>query len=363
MRIGSETQAFHTITWLTGIQRVIMTAHAGLNDRLSPAGITLVPMHTRSTERVDASGPHVARDPVMQRRVRHPDEVDAILLLDLNTRVNLTSVHRARKGQPRPVIALLYDIIPLKHPDYFSPEVVRQFRIFLQQVFRLADHVIVTSHAVKEDLQSLGWTLTENIHVIPLGTSFTARRPLPVEDERLALAYVSTLQPHKGHHALLDAYDLLRADLRDVSLTLIGGMSAGGESIETRIRAHPDFGGRLTWLVSPPDLMLKWAVQQCSVGVIPSEDEGFGLFLEEGLSLGLKMVANDIPVFRERPYENVTYTKVTPASLAQAIYQSHRTQWRPPEMPVRTMTDFTNDLADLVLSIVGHAQSQRQKLY
>jgi glycosyltransferase involved in cell wall biosynthesis len=363
MRIGSETQAFHTITWLTGIQRVIMTAHAGLNDRLSPAGITLVPLHTRTTERVGAAGPLVAQDPVMQRRVRHPDEVDAILLLDLNTRVNLTSVHRAQKDRPRPVIALLYDVIPLKHSDYFSPDVVRQFRIFLQQVFRLADHVIVTSHAVKEDLQSLGWTLTENIHVIPLGTAFSARRPLPVDDERLALAYVSTLQPHKGHHALLDAYDLLRADVRDVSLTLIGGMGVGGENLEARIRAHPDFGGRLIWLASPPDLTLEWMVHQCSVGVIPSEDEGFGLFLEEGLSLGLKMVVNDIPVFRERPNINVTYSEATPASLAQAIYQSHCTPWRPPERPVRTMTDFTNDLADLVLSIVGHAQSQHWKLH
>ena len=74
----------------------------------------------------------------------------------------------------------------------------------------------------------------------------------------------------------------------------------------------------------------------------------WGLWIEEGLALGLKVAASDIPVFRERDQPNVTFGPRTPEGMAEAILRAHQTPWQEQSAPVRTMIDFSVDLGHLI---------------
>jgi glycosyltransferase involved in cell wall biosynthesis len=249
---------------------------------------------------------------------------------------------------------VVYDIIPMLHPDWVAPDVDRLFRVYLQQVLALADHIVVTATKVRSDLLALGWRIPGEIHVIGLGTTHAQRAPQPPPDGRISMMYVSTVEPRKGHDVLLGAFDLLRGRGFDVDLTLVGQEGWNLDEVVQAIRSHSDFGGRIRWFESADDLVVSALARDCSIGLFPSRDEGFGLFIEEGLSLGLKMVVSDIPVFRERAQPNLRFVELTAEALAQGILDAHATPWHPLEPgQVRTMRDFASDLSELVVAVLS----------
>lgn len=349
--IGSETQGFEGSTLLTGIQRVVRETHMSLFDRLTPQGVAVVPLHTRPEPRLQDYRDHhyFAGDPVLDQRARGVEEVDVICLLDMNLRTDFTSLYRAQRTRRRPVVAVVYDLIPLVASDTVPEHTRAPFRLYIQQVLALADHVIVTCQKVREDIEALSWSVRGQISVLHLGSSFRPEGPRPQVDERLSMIYVSTIEPRKGHMLLLEAFDLLRSAGIDVDLTLVGRAGWAEEATFRAIIGHPDFGGRLKWLQEPSDAQLLAAVRRCSIGVFPSREEGFGLFVEEGLSLGLKMVVSDLPVFRERHQPNLSYHGPTAQELAEAVLTAHAAPWTQPPRAVRTMAEFADDLAQVLL--------------
>jgi glycosyltransferase involved in cell wall biosynthesis len=347
--VGSDTQHIEGLSFVSGVQRVVRETHAAMVDALSPHGIDLVPFHTRPGQRGQAfrTNPYLASDPVLDRTPLAPEELDAFLFLDLHPRADFAAVHRERRRRPRPVVSVIYDIIPILLPDTFGKEAVRSFRAFVQQILAISDVIVVNSEQVRSDLLALGWRVPQELLVVPLGSTFRSRAPEPPPDGRLSLLYVSTVEPHKGHDLLLAAFDRLRSSGLDVDLTIVGRVGWLAEGISEAIRRHPDFGGRLRWYRNADDVTMTTLARASTVGVFPSQAEGFGLFLEEGLALGLKMVVSDIPVFRERPRENVFYADRTPEALADAIGRAHAAPWVQPP-PIRAMRDFGYDLAGVV---------------
>lgn len=356
--IGSETQYYETFASVTGIQRVVREAHLGLTDHLGVHGVRVVPVHTRDmAPRTEfRANPYLASDPVLDQPPAEPEDLDGFLLLDLNVQTDFSRLFRAKKQRPRPLIVMVHDIIPMLHPQWVPPQTDRSFRVYLQQMLALADHIVVTTQKVRADLLRLGWRIPGEIHVIGLGTTFEQREPPPADDARISMMYVSTVEPRKGHDALVGAFDLLRRQGHDVDLSLIGREGWECGDVVRTIRTHPDLGGRLRWFESADDLFVTTLARDCTIGLFPARDEGFGLFIEEGLSLGLKMVASDTPVFRERAQRNLRLVEPTAQSLAEGILAAHRSPWRRLEPgQVRTMRAFVADLSDLVLSAVGQA--------
>jgi glycosyltransferase involved in cell wall biosynthesis len=352
--VGSETQHFEGFSSVTGVQRVVREAHLALTEVLTPQGVRVSPLHTRDRERRREfrASPYFSVDPVLDQSPLAPEDVDAFLFLDLHTHADFARVHREKRRRARPVISIVYDILPITHPEWCSDDPERVFRMYLQQLLTLSDHIVVTSEHVRNDLLNLGWRIPGEIHVIGLGSAFRPRAPESAADDRMSLLYVSTVAPRKGHELLLAAYDVLRAQAYDVDLSIVGGEGWRSADIASAIREHPDFDGRVRWYTNAVDHTVASLARASSIGVFPSSDEGFGLFVEEGLTYGLKMVVSDIPVFRERPQRNVTFASLDAQCLAEAIAAAHSATWLPPGR-VRTMQDFGNDLAALVLSVVS----------
>jgi glycosyltransferase involved in cell wall biosynthesis len=340
---------------LTGIQRVIREAHEHLVDLLALSGIDLAPLTTREPpeDRRRSRLDYLRTDPVTTLPLKCLAEVDAILMMDLNLGVDFSAIHQARRQRRLPTVCVVHDVMPLRNPEWFALGGAKSFRIYLQQVLRVADHIIVTTDKVKKDLQDIGWSIPAEIHVVPLGTSFDPRAPTLMPDQRISLMYVSTIEPRKGHDVLVAAFDMLRAEGRDVDLTLVGRKGWNSGDFFAKIINHPDFGGRLKWLQSADDLTVEAVARECSIGVVPAKDEGFGLFVEEGLSLGLKVVASAVPVFVERKQPNLFFAGPDPDDWARAILDAHHQPWQSSDLSsIRTMEAFAGELADLVVKAV-----------
>lgn len=356
MLIGSETQSQEHQVVLTGIQRVICESHKVLFDSLGAQGIEIGWVNTRKIPRSMnfMKVPYLTQDPVLTGMQAQLSEISLLLLSDIPAHMDFLAVTAERKRRNLPVIALIHDVLPLTNPEWFPEQANRNFKLYLQQLFYIADHIVVISDQVKHDLEMLGWKRSAPIDVIPLGSIFPQCGRSSIPDNQLSILYVSTLAPRKGHAELLDSFDELRLLGADIDLTLVGQQGWECTDLVDRIRTHPDFDGRLKWIQNADDHTIKVAASRCNLGVIPSEGEGFGLFLEEGLTLGLKMVASNIPVFRERPHPNITYFDRQPDNqLTQAILVAASKKWVPAEPgEVRSMTKFGLELSDLILDLL-----------
>lgn len=353
MLIGSETQTQERQQVVTGIQRVICETHKGLSDLLGIRNIDIGWVHTGSFPRSlnFRTVPYLAADPVLSGAEAPLAEIDALLLLDIPTQVNFQALINEKSQRDLQVFVLIHDILPIVNPQWFPEGGHRAFKLYIQQVFHVADHIIVTSEHVKRDLENLGWKFKGQIHVIALGSIHKQRDHIDSPSSRISALYVSTIAPRKGHETLMDAFDVLRARGCDVDLTLIGRFGWDCQELISRIMNHSDLGGRLKWLRNADDHAVTVAASRCNVGVIPAEGEGFGMFLEEALTLGLKVVASDIPVFREREQPNLFFADLNGESLANAMTVAAATPWTKLNRgQVRSMQDFSRDLTDLILA-------------
>ena len=348
--VGSETGAFGQAS---GADRVVRCVNVELTAALAPLGIDVVPVHTRP-QPADRLGPFAADGSGLAGPVRTVADCDLLMLLGIDVTVDFTHVIRERRDRALPVVAMVHDLMPVAHPEWFPPHARTHYRAYVQQLLHVADAVVVTTEAVRDDLLALGWRIRGDVHVVGLGTSFPQQPPTTAPADPLGLLYVSTIAPYKGHLTLLGAFDLIRDAGVDVDLTIVGRNGWMSDEIAEAIRRHPQYGRSLTWVQGATDNDVLEIARRCRVAVVPSQAEGFGLFLEEALSLGLAVVASDIPPFLERPYPNVTFSDPASSALAEAILRVRDEPVVPlVEGQVRALTATAHDLVPIIVSALG----------
>jgi glycosyltransferase involved in cell wall biosynthesis len=354
--VGFETQTHETKTFATGIPRVIRETHGWASDFLGAAGVNVGWTNTvvRPRSYGFQTDPYLASDPVLNAPQAHLSEIDVLVVIDIPQFFDVRSVQSERQSRQLKVLVLIHDILPITHPEWFPAESGKHFRLYLQRMLHIADHVIVTTQFVKEELLRLGWSTGGKIHVIGLGSFHSQRPPSVVPESQISLLCVSTVEPRKGHQRLIGAFDELRRRGHDVSLDLVGKRGWAEEQLYEEIQNHPDFGGRIKWHRDASDEQVSALASHSNIGVIPSDEEGFGMFLEEAITLGLKVVASDIPVFRERAQSNLFFAPLSAEGLAEGILEAAGAPWQTvTARPVRTMRDFACDFSNLVLEITG----------
>lgn len=359
IRLGTEIGSYRYAA-LTGVPRVLRETHRHLGPALARRGIELVPVVTsdRSDSPERDPHPYIASDPVLEKPITGPEDVDALLLLHPSPSIDFAGIASVRRLRPLPVIAMIHDLLPLVRPEWFLPGAERNFRVLVQQILHVADHIVVPSQQVADDYLRMKWRVAPSLHVLRSGTPFEQRPPRARRTTGIELLYVSTIEPRKGHGRLLDAFDSMCRQGVDVRLTLVGRIGWNVDRLVKRIRDHPRLGRELTWLPDADDMEVASMLEKCTIAVLPTEGEGFGLFLEEALSAGVMVVASDLPVFRERPNPNLLFFDDSPSSLVDTILTAAErtpTPLRPGD--VRTMEDFSRDLHDLVVHTMLNRQS------
>lgn len=232
---------------------------------------------------------------------------------------------------------VVYDLLPVLHPQWFPDEAVQHYRGWLETVCACADGLVCISRAVRDELA--GWLeqagvpgpVRPRLGWFHLGGDLEASLPSRGlgEDaqallERIAATpsflMVGTVEPRKGHAQALAAFDLLWARGVDCRLLIVGRAGWMVDELAGRLRAHPQRGERLIWLENASDELLARCYDASAALLLASEGEGFGLPLIEAARHRLPIVARDLPVFREVAGGFATwFSGDTPEALADLL--------------------------------------------
>lgn len=277
----------------------------------------------------------------MRNWLVRPKRGDIFLGLDLSSRIlprhGATIARWRRRGVE--IAVIVYDLLPVQHPDWFEERHAEAFSRWLTFVTRYCDHAICISEAVRQALQ--GWiekfqpqaASSIRTSAVKLGGDFRASgapRPLAEREQtkleevcqREFVMVVGTIEPRKGHSDLLDAFDLLfkNRTFECPTLLLVGRPGWKTTALQDRIRQHREFGRRLLWVDDASDELVDALYRRASGVIVPSFAEGFGLPLAEAAMHSKKILARDLPVFREQDFSGVTYFQGNdPTALADKI--------------------------------------------
>ena len=266
---------------------------------------------------------------------------DVLLLLDSSWHCNIwPSVDRFKENGAQ-VVAVIYDLIPISHPQFCDASLVGIFQRWFEQAVTRVDGYVAISDTVRQHVQGyLQQHHPQHINASQfsyfwLGSDFSASAPPSDEDvdpairqalmNRPTYILVSTIEPRKNHSFLLDAFDLLWEQGVEVNLAFIGKPGWKVERLLTRIRRHPQANKRLFQWQGLSDAALQYCYQHARMLVFPSQVEGFGLPIIESLANGLPVLASDTPIHREVGGEHIGYFPLdTPQGLASQVADIER---------------------------------------
>ncbi|NWK94274.1 glycosyltransferase family 1 protein [Sphingobium lactosutens] len=307
----------------TGIQRVVRAIWLHLH-RMDLGDVMLLPIAATARR-----GYGIARFDRETGRLSLP-ETDAPLLqagagdmfLGLDLAAHRLSRHERQIARWRrrgaTIHILVYDLLPLQRPEWFPESTGRNFRKWINVLARRADSAICISRQVAADLDD--WLAAMKAPrrmaivrpVISLSGAVEATNPTQGIGERghdairrarkrQTVLMVGTVEPRKGHDCVLDAMaHLWRVAGEDApDLLLVGRPGWRTETLQARMRSLEAEGARFTWLEQASDELLNALYACAALVVMPSRGEGFGLPIVEALWQGRKVLARDLPVFRE----------------------------------------------------------------
>lgn len=256
---------------------------------------------------------------------------------------------------------VVYDMLPLEQPHFFSSKVVARFRWWLIATATVADGYACISQSTADDVRRLFLGRLKladrpEVAVIPMGfDSLPGAAPRshisPASERPLVLA-VGTVEPRKGYDDILGAFEILWSRGFDGSLTIVGASGWKTEVLQRRLRTHREFGVRLFWNTDIGDSELAAMYRRADLLIAASHGEGYGLPVIEAAAHACPVLARDIAVFREQAHSGLRFfaRDATAKEIANAIDDAllHRERQAPPAMPQ------WRDTADAVFALFEH---------
>ncbi|MFJ4193750.1 glycosyltransferase family 4 protein [Pseudomonas sp. NPDC089534] len=276
---------------------------------------------------------------------------DQLVLLDSSWHSDFFPQAERLKRDGVGIVAVIYDLIPLTHPQFYDTRLVEVFGQWFDWIARTADGYLAISATVRDQVHDelrrrIGTTQADRrwFDYFHLGSELdlhTAGDVVEPQLERLfgaagpVFLMVSTLEPRKNHGYLLDAFELAWAAGSSARLCIAGRVGWKCDALLERIRRHPELNRRLFMFNDLSDTSLEFAYARSAALVFPSFVEGFGLPLVEAMQRGLPAMGSDIAVFREIGGEFMAYFDLqAPQSLAGQVLAFERSGEFPAPRPV-----------------------------
>ncbi|WP_058546455.1 glycosyltransferase family 4 protein [Pseudomonas fluorescens] len=267
---------------------------------------------------------------------------DQLVLLDSSWHADFFPLAEQLKRDGVGIISVVYDLIPLTHPQFCDAGLVKVFNRWFDWIARTADGYIAISTTIRDQLRQemvrrIGeqqvqgrWfdyfhlgselDLIDATHVVDPNLQRLFKRSEPV------FLMVSTIEPRKNHVYLLDAFERAWAAGSQARLCIVGKIGWKCEALIERIRRHPQLNSRLFMFNNLSDQSLEHAYRHATALVFPSYVEGFGLPLVEAMQRGLPAMGSDIEVFREIGGDFMAYFDLDePQSLANLVTDMEHT--------------------------------------
>lgn len=252
-----------------------------------------------------------------------PGDVFVGLDFSLDTvRMHRSQLHRFRRDGGS-LWFLVYDLLPLERPDWFSANNVTRYKAWLGITAGIADGFLCISRQTEDDLRRaladrFGLKSGYSTQVVPMGYAImdsvyqdqsakAAALTVRIDRTRPFSLMVGTLEPRKGHADIVAAFSELWQKGIEHRLVIVGRMGWQIEGLRNAILNHPEYGDKLVWLDDVEDIELEQIYQTCEGVIIASHAEGYGLPLIEALGHMKPVLARDLPIFRMHQEHGVRY--------------------------------------------------------
>jgi len=219
-------------------------------------------------------------------------------------------IERAVRQKGLRFALLVYDIIPLRRPEWVDLGNVLAFRAWFDSALSLADTIFAISAATAEYVVNYARNRTLALRAvpipIPIGTGFkksnagerrsansdvSSRLPPP---NSYALI-VSTIEARKNHALLFGVWRRLLEDMPAATVpTLVFAGRTGWlvSDLMQQLRNSDFLDGKIVHIDSPTDQELEALYDGCLFTVFPSFYEGWGLPVTESHAFGRPCIAS-----------------------------------------------------------------------
>lgn len=229
------------------------------------------------------------------------------------------------------VILTVYDLLPVQLPYCFPVEVKNIFEKWLLSSASYAEF-LCDSRSVEKDLtdflKSKNCNLINSYWFYP-GSNFLKRVSSSgitttqinylknIKNFKFNFLMVGTIEPRKGHEVIFDLFNRLwKQGHKDISLTFVGKEGWMVKKLLTSFVTSKFLNERFFWFNDASDAFLERCYTETDAVIIASLNEGYGLPVLEAAQRNCRVIANEIPVFREVAPENCYFLKLANPELA-----------------------------------------------
>jgi glycosyltransferase involved in cell wall biosynthesis len=215
---------------------------------------------------------------------------------------NLTDrvLSAVRHGINGRVAVFVHDTIPLDFPQFQREGSVDRFRAFLRQAGAWADLIIYNSSysAQRAEHWLSAWGTPPQSVVAHLGVEVPDLVDLPIGivPQTPYFVTVGTIEPRKNHALLLDIWDGFSEDAPH--LMICGSRGWNNQDVFSRLDKRPQ-NHRVSEVSSLTDGQIATLLKGSKGLLFPSLAEGYGLPPIEAAALGVPVLCNTLPVYRE----------------------------------------------------------------
>lgn len=257
---------------------------------------------------------------------------DVLFLCDASWSYRVWIAARLARKRGATVVTVVYDLIPLRHPEYCTPLTVIALGNWVRKQLPSSDALLCISRAVEDDVRQ--YALETGLKIPPMANFRLGSDPMSLAvgagQVRKAIrdfveggpcfTAIGSFEPRKNYGMVLDAFDRLWTSGTDARLMIIGRRDAQCPDLLKRIERHGELGKRLLAVFDGNDDEVAFGYENSRALLFASLAEGFGLPLVEARGRGCRVIASDLPVFVELADEGVTiFTRDSPGALADMV--------------------------------------------
>ena len=207
-------------------------------------------------------------------------------------------IARTRARHDMRFALLIYDLIPVRHPEWCDRELITRFASWLEGVLPVADVLLAISRSTAGDVERHatrnGIALSNPVTPIPIGTGFAPSPeqgpPSPgLPAPGTYALFVSTIEARKNHVLLFRAWRRLLDDMppdRVPTLVFAGRVGWLVADLMQQLANTRYLDGRVVIIEDPSDADLAALYRGCLFTLFPSLYEGWGLPVTESLAFG-----------------------------------------------------------------------------
>jgi glycosyltransferase involved in cell wall biosynthesis len=198
----------------------------------------------------------------------------------------------------------VHDLIPITHPEYCRPGEAQRHKVRVDTMLSSGRGIIANSAATLAELNA--YVDLNGLPSVPAVVALLAPARLPLPSFNLPLnkpyfVMLGTIEPRKNHWIILHLWRQLIESLGDGAprLVIIGQRGWECENVVDLLDRCDALRGFVIEQSRCTDTQLSTWLHHAQALLFPSFAEGYGMPLVEALSVGLPVIVNDLPAFRE----------------------------------------------------------------